>query len=956
MLARVAVAGTMACADERQAPLPPQGPEALLADGEAYYRRAAHDSAEVRFQAALALARERGETAAEAGALAGLGSVARQRSDYRTARRLLEEALAVQQARGITAHLWRANNLLGLIAYDVGRYYEALERHQTASQVADASGDTVNLAKSRSNVALALTELGDFAAARRLLQQALPVARASGDSLFAGRVLVNLGMLAVRTGDPAAAISYLDAALAPITASEDAAGALNRLGQLGTAYAAMGEPGRAIAHLDSALQRARASDLHQEAASNLEHLAAVYRDAGDHARALRMFTEARALNDSLGLADEAAFDLRNIAEIHRELGNLPLARRAAEEALAVHSKLGERLEVLHEHLLLAQLSRDDDDRPSAGRHLGRATAMADSLDAAGPQFALALVEARLADQDGDNRAVQRAASAALRTLAEGGTDAEWEVHWLQGRALRRSGALRAGLDAFRRAARAADRVRGDLASGLLRTRYQDARASVHEDLVDVLLRLGRTDEAFEAADAARGRVLVEHLATLATSGSSTPREMAEEERQLLRRIEGVTTDLERLGRDSSANEDRDALLRERSRLQENLERARAEYARAVTSNDERATDARVLAGGTATRRADVRASLRPGEAVIEYFLFPGRLQWFVVTRDRIETGAHAVDRESLATRVRLVRELSGRAGSSTAIPALEALHDDLLGDVRRSGALDGVRTLVYVPHGALEYVPFAALRDRHSGRYLVEDYDLLHAPAAGVLPVIRARAAPGTGSGMAVAFAPFPVALPGSAAEGRALASAVPGSRTVSGAAATERRLREALAGGGIVHVATHGVLSARNPLFSRVELAPGRSGGGPEDDGRLEVHEVHRMPIGAWLTFLSGCETGLGASGAAGMRMGEDYATLTRAFLGSGAGNVIATLWRVEDEGSAELTRAFYRRLSAAGPNGDSREGGLVGALSAAQRQLLRDPRWSSPFYWAGFRLTGRG
>jgi CHAT domain-containing protein len=412
-----------------------------------------------------------------------------------------------------------------------------------------------------------------------------------------------------------------------------------------------------------------------------------------------------------------------------------------------------------------------------------------------------------------------------------------------------------------------------------------------------------------------------------------------------------------LGRDSSASDDRDAFLRERSRLLESLERTRTEYARVVTSTDERATDTRVLAGGTPTRLADVRASLRAGEALLEYFQFPDRLQWFVITRERMATAAHPIDRTALATRVRLVRELTGRLGSATVIPALEALHDDLLGDVRRSGALDGVRTLVYVPHGALEYVPFAALRDRRTGRYVVEDFDLLHAPAAAVLPVLRSRPARGAGSQGAVAFAPFPGALPGSAVEGEAIRREMPGSRSVSGPAATEARVREALAGGGIVHMATHGVLSARNPLFSRIELAPGRSDGGPEDDGRLEVHEVHRMPIGAWLAFLSGCETGLGASGATGMSTGEDYATLVRAFLSGGAANVIATLWRVEDQGSAELTRAFYRQLSAAASSGDARgERGLARALSGAQRELLRDPRWSSPFYWAGFRLTGTG
>jgi CHAT domain-containing protein len=91
-------------------------------------------------------------------------------------------------------------------------------------------------------------------------------------------------------------------------------------------------------------------------------------------------------------------------------------------------------------------------------------------------------------------------------------------------------------------------------------------------------------------------------------------------------------------------------------------------------------------------------------------------------------------------------------------------------------------------------------------------------------------------------------------------------------------------------------------------------------------------------LVFLSGCETGLGA--------GEDFATLARAFLYAGAGSVVATLWRVDDEAAAALAERFYPRLDA-GPSM---------ALAMAQRELLADRRYRAPFYWAGYTLAGDG
>jgi CHAT domain-containing protein len=73
----------------------------------------------------------------------------------------------------------------------------------------------------------------------------------------------------------------------------------------------------------------------------------------------------------------------------------------------------------------------------------------------------------------------------------------------------------------------------------------------------------------------------------------------------------------------------------------------------------------------------------------------------------------------------------------------------------------------------------------------------------------------------------------------------------------------------------------------------------------------------------------------------------VVRAFMYAGAPRVIATLWNVDDRATAALMKEFYsgvlleRRTPAA-------------ALRQAQLALRRQPRWSDPFYWAGFVLEG--
>src|SRR5438046_2375707 len=68
---------------------------------------------------------------------------------------------------------------------------------------------------------------------------------------------------------------------------------------------------------------------------------------------------------------------------------------------------------------------------------------------------------------------------------------------------------------------------------------------------------------------------------------------------------------------------------------------------------------------------------------------------------------------------------------------LRALHTVLVAPLERARMLGGVHALVVVPHGALAYLPFAALvRDGAAGRYLVEDYSVVTLASASALPAL----------------------------------------------------------------------------------------------------------------------------------------------------------------------------------------------------------------------------
>ena len=58
-----------------------------------------------------------------------------------------------------------------------------------------------------------------------------------------------------------------------------------------------------------------------------------------------------------------------------------------------------------------------------------------------------------------------------------------------------------------------------------------------------------------------------------------------------------------------------------------------------------------------------------------------------------------------------------------------------------------------------------------------------------------------------------------------------------------------------------------------------------------------------------------------------------------------MGSLWTVDDEATTKLILAFYSNL---GSSSISR----AKALARSQRELIEDPRYEHPFYWAGFML----
>ena len=110
-------------------------------------------------------------------------------------------------------------------------------------------------------------------------------------------------------------------------------------------------------------------------------------------------------------------------------------------------------------------------------------------------------------------------------------------------------------------------------------------------------------------------------------------------------------------------------------------------------------------------------------------------------------------------------------------------------------------------------------------------------------------------------------------------------------------------------------------------------------EDGILTAMEVATLPLDdCKLVVLSACETALG-------HIDEQEGTLglVRGFKLAGVDQILATLWSVNDETTAEFMTTFYDELSASN--------NTLEAFQTTQR-AMREAYPRQPYHWAGFVL----
>lgn len=888
---------------------------------------------------ALALSRAAGDRWAEAQALNNLGEVYNWSGNLQQALDYYRRALPLWESLGDRQGQAQTLTYLGYTSSDLGQMQEALDFYNLALPLWQSARDRRGEASTLTATGRLYSRVGEGQAAFDFFERAMALVRLIGDPVEEARILTGMAYLYNGLGEKQQALEHYGRALALFRSANYPGGEAETLADAGGVYLSLGDYQKAFEHYG------RARSIFREVGDRrlenfvLKETGKVYDAWGEKEKALECFVQARSFYHSEQVLRGEADALNLIGRVYEGWGRSREALDHYGRALALNRQAKY---LSGEAATLYNLSRAERERGNLPEARARAEA------------ALQLVESlrtKVSSQD-------------LRTSYFATTRQYYELY----------------IDVLMR-----------------------LRAARPADGLDAL--------AFEVSERARARSLLETLAgSRGQIRQGVDPALLERERALARTLSAKVERQSRVLGGPHAGEDTAALAAEVEALTGEYEaveaeiRSRSPHYAALTQprplglaevqrlvlDDDRTV---LLEYALGDERSYVWAVTRDGVAAYE---LPGRARIEESARRlyALLTARQPVEGET--AEARLIRLAQADADYWR---EADALSDMVLGPV--AAHFHGRRLLV-VADGALQYVPFGALTAPAAGGGADETdadarpdggtrpplfvrHEVVSLPSASVLPVLRGEAEGRAPAEKSVAVFADPVferddprvgaqasgaggperaalprllrdadalfeggevpRLPASREEAERIAALLPEgevSKVMDFGASRAAATAPDLARYRVVHFATHGVLNSRRPELSGIVLSLVDERGEPQD-GFLRLHDIYNLRLPADLVVLSACNTGLGKE-----VRGEGLVGLTRGFMYAGAGAVVASLWKVDDEATAELMGHLYEGMFRRGL-------APAAALREAQLRMWRQRRWRAPYFWAGFIIQGQ-
>jgi CHAT domain-containing protein len=875
---------------------------------------------------------------------------------YERARRLaLEGGSAESEARALSA--------MGFINSKLTRYDVAIDLYKQSLQIWRQTGGLREQASACQRLGRAYEKKKDFAAALGTFTEALSLAEQSGDLAQQSRSLSSIGASQYSLGRPGEARESFERALELSRRGDDPGTELLIENNLAVLFQNQGQFQRA-AELYTRL--ADVAEL-KDAGLLRSNLGQLYLEMGNPEKALANFERARDAYHALGNIEGEVDALIGIGRVHQRIGETRTALGEFEQAGRMLPQAS--WPVLHSTgLAQIELGRSKDALSTLDKALEVAKETQDLSKQTATLLALGTAFFKLGQAD----AALDMLGKAIATGGEIGYQSAVAEALLQRAWLRRDqDRFAEGLADTERALPMIESSRRNIAGDQSRVGFFATKRNYYDLQIELLMRLDRSHpgtyqaQALETSERARGRGLLDLLAEgrIDLSQGLDP-ELRRREDNLFDRISRAQGEL-RSGKTGAQR------VQELKAELNRLDDERQQLDQEIRVRNRRYAEVRYPSPLTL---AEIQSQvLDENTALLEYVLEERRSFLFVVTRQAIHAynlpAAEAVVKDVRAWRTSLEREslLTRRDYLDLGF----RLYRDLVEPATQ--ALAGKTTLLIVPDGALNYIPFEALLTEPPGDrafrdlpYLLRRYSVAYIPSASVLAGLsktRDGAAPADRKQVAV-FAPFAKPgndkaavrglpqdssrdanrwsfepLPGSQREVSGITGLYPGAAlSFVGDEATEGEVTNnpGVAAARLLHFATHAEIDELSPEHSALVLAQEAG-----KDGLLQVYEIFNLKLSADLAVLSACQTALGKDVT-----GEGLMGLSRAFFYAGVPSLVVSLWNVVDGPTPDLMLELYKELD--------RVKNKATALQYAKLSMIDRGRFSHPSYWAPFVLLG--
>ncbi len=823
------------------------------------------------------------------------------------------------------------------VLFEMGRIHAAQSRPEQALEYFQRSLVNSEASQDKSGMALALNALGITHRAQGRNEMALACYQQSRalsaelkDKAAVAKTLNNIGDLYIFQGRYAEALAALQQA---VKTNEELGSSLDKLGMayhlhnIGQVYRLQGRYEQALEYNRRSLKmRAESKDIAGIGGSQ-NNIAVIYKAQGLYAQAIEWFQQSLKSFAAAADTDGVAIALSNLGDIYRQQGRYDLALEHLQKSLRLHEEIGGRVGIAQSLRDLGLVYRDKGDYREMLAVSRRAVQLAEEVNA---------------------------------------PEERWTAQESMGRALRALGEPGAARQSFLAAIATIESLRQQVAGGSQQQQsFLENKLAPWFGMIDLLVSQKEDAEALTFAEQAKARVLLDLLQTGRTNlqrSLSVPERQEEEEQRL--RLVTLNAQLTR----ASLNAQPDAAWV--AELKSQLATARLDFEALETRLYVAHPELKINRGELRPMAISETAALLNEEtALLEFAVGEDKTHLFVITKTKasveLKTYSLSLKHKDLAQRTEHLRQYLAAKDLRYGQPARE-LYTLLLKPAEAQ--LQGKTCLVIVPEGPLWELPFQALMQTDN-RFLLEDYTISTAPSFTFLrEMMRLRESrrpltqpttllavgnPALGHEMLARRAelmgdklePLPFAEQQAVQLGQLYKA---NAKVFIGAAATEKHLKAEVGKYQILHLATHGVLDDRNPMYSHLVFA--QTGTNEKEDGLLEAREILEMNLNADLVVLSACETGRGKISA-----GEGLIGLTWALFVAGVPSTVVSQWKVADQSTAELMVEFHKMLQAKNEQGN-RLHTYPQALRLAALSLMKQKAYRHPFHWAGFMLVGDG